>query len=55
VREWLDLRPGPILTATDTRYRPATLEATLLDIENPGGGFGRYVRYVWERPSFLTP
>ena len=27
----------------------------MIEVENPGGGSGRYVRYVWERPSLLTP
>ncbi|HEV8121363.1 MAG TPA: GNAT family N-acetyltransferase [Candidatus Polarisedimenticolia bacterium] len=30
-------------------------DAGSLDVENPGGGSGRYVRYVWDRPSLLPP
>jgi len=26
----------------------------IVDVENPGGGVGRYVRYVWNRPQQLT-
>jgi ribosomal protein S18 acetylase RimI-like enzyme len=25
----------------------------IVEVENPGGGIGRYFRYVWERPSQL--
>ena len=26
----------------------------IADVENPGGGIGRYVRYAWDRPQQLT-
>jgi hypothetical protein len=28
--------------------------AGLLEIENPGGGRGRYFRYVWDDPQLLV-
>jgi ribosomal protein S18 acetylase RimI-like enzyme len=30
------------------------LNAGMVEIENPGGGVGRYWRYVWERPHQLA-
>jgi hypothetical protein len=29
------------------------LNSGIVEVENPGGGVGRYFRYVWERPSQL--
>jgi ribosomal protein S18 acetylase RimI-like enzyme len=29
-------------------------DAGVVEVENPGGGAGRYHRYVWERPHTLT-
>lgn len=29
--------------------------AEVLDVENPGGGVGRYLRFVWDRPDQLWP
>jgi len=27
--------------------------AGIVEVENPGGGIGRYFRFVWERPNQL--
>jgi ribosomal protein S18 acetylase RimI-like enzyme len=29
-------------------------DAEVVSVENPGGGAGRYHRFVWDRPSILT-